>query len=285
MAGAQEDINLPDGQRRENAPMPQPPLRVGLIGLGAVGQGMLRLLAERAHGEFEVVAALVRDQDRIRDCESCSLVKTVDELLAARPDVVLEAGGHHALATNGPAVLRGGCDLLMISIGALADPGVERDILRSAELGLSRAFVVSGAIGGLDALASAAIGGLDTVTVTTRKPAATFLSQLDGPATVGGVVEIFRGSAREAALKFPESVNVAAAVSLAGIGFDRTHVRVIADPGIDRNLHEVVAEGAFGRLRVEISNVPTEMNPRSAKLVAMSAVHALVRRRSILVVG
>jgi aspartate dehydrogenase len=181
-------------------------------------------------------------------------------------------------------VLRAGVDLMLVSVGVLADPTVERELLEAACAGRARAIVVSGAIGGLDALASAAVGGLNRVTHTTRKPARALL----GPAEADRLTaprELFRGSAREGALRFPESINVAAAVSLAGIGLDRTEVCVIADPAVERNQHEVVAEGAFGQFRFEIRNVPTTENARTGRLVAMSVVHALRQRRAKLVIG
>ncbi len=266
---------------RENDALDDSYLRVGLIGLGAIGQSVLQILSDHYASKIEVVSALVLNMTRVRNGQPCHLVTTVDDFLRARPDVVLEVGGHQALASIGPQVLRSGCDLLMVSVGALADPKVESELLYAARAGKSRAHVVSGAIGGLDALSAAAIGGLTSVTVTTRKPATSLL----GIETLDAAREIFSGTAREAALKFPESVNVAAAVALAGIGFDLTQVHVIADPGINLNRHEVIAEGAFGTMRIEICNVPTELNPKSAKLVAMSAVRALIQRHSLLIVG
>ena len=258
-------------------------MRVGLIGLGAIGGGLLRYL--RSEDGFDLVGALVRDPHKPRPAASgLPLVTTVEDLLARRPEVVVEMGGHAALACHGPAVLRAGVDLLIVSVGALAEPAVETAILDAARAGTSQARIASGAIGALDAIAAAAVGGLERVTHTTRKPARTLLTpeearQLDGPR------EIFRGSARQGALLFPESVNVAAAVSLAGLGLDRTEVCVIADPSVQRNQHEVVAEGTFGRLRFEIQNIPTDENPRTGRLVAMSLAHALRARRAALSVG
>ena len=84
---------------------------------------------------------------------------------------------------------------------------------------------------------------------------------------------------------FPESINVAAAVSLAGIGLDRTEVCVLADPSIERNMHTVVAEGAFGRLQFEIQGIPTQENPRTGRLVAMSVMRTLLLRRAPIVIG
>src|SRR5438132_1379853 len=119
---------------------------------------------------------------------------------------------------------------------------------------------------GLGAIGRAAVGGIERVTHTTRKPASTLLPANEA-AALSAPREIYRGAARAGVLRFPESANVAAAVSLAGIGFDRTELRVVADPSIERNRHEVVVEGAFGRLEIRIENVPTEENPRTGRIV------------------
>jgi len=260
------------------------PMRVGLIGLGAVGRSVIQLLDQHAADDMVVVAALVRDRAKDRDMPTVELVTTVDDMLAMLPDVVIEAGGHDALRAYGPRILRAHCELIMISIGVLADPAFEQEIISAAREGGVRARVVSGAIGGLDALSAAALGGLTTVTHTTRKPARVLLADTDAT-NLSESKDIFLGTAREAALKFPESVNVAAAVSLAGIGFDRTQARVVADPEIDLNQHEVQAEGTFGRLRFQIGNIPSDANARTARIVAMSAVSALLQCRSSIVVG
>jgi aspartate dehydrogenase len=181
-------------------------------------------------------------------------------------------------------VLDAGIDLYFIAVGALADPPFEERFRTAAAASPAQARVVSGAIGALDALSAAAVGGLSRVTHTTRKPATTLLDPAEA-AALTGPREMFRGPAREGALLFPESVNVAAAVSLAGIGLDRTELRVVADPAIDRNRHEVEAEGKFGLLRFEIENIPSRDNARSARLVAMSIVRQLLNRRAPIVFG
>jgi aspartate dehydrogenase len=257
-------------------------MRVGLIGCGAIARGVLRLL--RADDEIDLVGALVADPGKSRDEAAPKIFASVDELLEQRLDVVVELAGHAALGCYGPPILRAGVDVMMLSVGALAEPSVEHAIVEAACAGRSQAIVLSGAIGGLDAIASASVGGLTRVTHTTRKPARALLGPSEA-AELHEPRELFRGSAREGALRFPESINVAAAVSLAGIGLDRTEVCVIADPNVDRNVHEVVAEGAFGELRFEIGNIPSDDNPRTGRLVAMSVVHALRQRRAAVAVG
>jgi aspartate dehydrogenase len=212
------------------------------------------------------------------------LCTTADDLLAHQPDLVVDAGGHQALAAHGPAILAHGLDLLVLSVGALADPAVEHALCEASRRGGGRLRIASGGIGALDAIAAARAGGLVRLTHTVRKPARTLLPAAEA-ATLTEPRELFRGSAREGALRFPESINVAAAVALAGLGLDRTEVCVVADPGVDRNQHQVVAEGSFGHLRFEIENVPTETNPRTGRIVAMSIVHLLRQQRALIRIG
>lgn len=253
-------------------------MRVGLIGLGTIARGVLDLL--QPDDDIDIVGAIVAHPDKRRPGCDVPTCHDVDELLRCQPEVVAEMGGHTALRCHGPGVLHAGVDVLMLSVGALADPATERAVVEAACTGHSQAIIVSGGIGALDAIAAARVGGLERVTHTTRKPARTLVGH-----DLAEPEELFVGSARQGVLKFPESINVAAAVSFAGLGLDRTQVRVIADPAVEQNQHEVLVEGTFGRLRFEIANVPTAENPRTGRLVAMSVVQALRKRTSRVVIG
>ena len=259
------------------------PIRVAFIGFGTIAKHVQQLIAARTPGQADIVAALVRDPNKPRPEGTPKIVTSLAGLLAERPEVVIEAGGHDALKAYGADVLRAGVDLLMVSVGAFATPGLLEEITEAATQGNARARVVSGAIGALDAISSGAIGGLTRVTHTTRKPPRSLYSPEEA-ARIAEVTEVYRGPAREAALRFPENVNVCAAVSLAGVGLDRTEMRIVADPGVERNQHEVVAEGEFGRLRFEIQNIPTE-KPATGRLVAMSVYKELMARRAPFSVG
>lgn len=256
-------------------------MRVGLIGLGAIGQGVCRLARDRS--DVELVGALVRDTARPRTAGTPPAVATLDALLALRPEVIIEGAGHEALRAYGPGVLRAGCDLIVLAVGALADPAFVDELGAAARAGGARLRIASGAIAGLDALAAAAAGGLTSVTHTIRKPARTLLG--DAAAGLAGPRELYRGPARAGVLQFPDSANVVAAVSLAGIGLDATEMCVIADPAADRNQHVVEATGTFGSLRVEVQNVPSDENPRTGKLTAMSAFRALLARHEAISIG
>lgn len=259
-------------------------VRVGLIGLGAIGLGVARIARDRDDVGVAVLGALVRDASRTRPAGSPPAYAQLADLLALGPDVIAEVAGHAALRAHGAHVLRSGFDLLTVSAGALADRALFDELVRAARDGGSRLRLVSGAIGALDAIGSASVGGLTRVTHTTRKPARALLPAEEA-AALRGPTEVYRGPAGAGVARFPESVNVAAAVSLAGVGLDRTELVIIADPSLTSNQQEVVAEGAFGRLRFEIANVPTDENPRTGRLVAMSVVRALRDRASSLVVG
>jgi aspartate dehydrogenase len=166
---------------------------------------------------------------------------------------------------------------MVISAGALLD---HPELFDEARLRGCRLLIPSGAIAGLDGIKSACEGRVDRVTMTTRKPpealeGAPYL--IERGISLRGLAEqreVFRGSAREACRGFPANVNVSAAVSLAGIGPDRTEIRIVAVPGFTRNSHDVEVEGEFGELRISIRNVPSE-NPRTGKLTALSILRTI----------
>lgn len=263
--------------------------RVGLIGYGAVGREVAELVADGAAGDAEIVGVLVQVPERYvraADRHRFPFLRDPAALIALEPSVVVEAAGHDAFREHLPPFLAAGIEVLAISVGALADPATLRRILAAAEAGGTRLRVPSGAIAGLDAISAAAVGRVERVVHTVRKPpaalAGTTLSEAHD--TGGKPVELFSGSARDAALRFPANVNVVAAVSLAGIGLDRTRVRIIADPAVTRNTHEVEVEGAFGRLVIRIENTPSE-NPKTGRIVPLSVVRALRARGETIVVG
>ncbi|MEM8577954.1 MAG: aspartate dehydrogenase [Pseudomonadota bacterium] len=245
-------------------------MKIGMIGRGAIARYVTAGLAERVHF---VGAVLVRSgASGPRDVTSVAD-------LPRDLDLVIDCAGHTALAAHGPAILARGQDVLSLSLGALADPGTEAALRDAAVRGGSRLHLTSGAIGALDALSAARVGTLDSVTYTGRKPPAGWAGspaedRLDLSALTEAATH-FEGSARQAALAYPKNANVAAAVALAGLGFDATQVRLIADPGIQQNVHEVTAEGAFGSFTFRIDGHALPDNPRSSALAAMSVLAKL----------
>lgn len=266
------------------------PLRVGLIGFGAIGRRLAEAIVAGEAGRCELASVLVRRPERI-DPESvarlgCAVTGDAADFLATRLDLVVEVAGHDALKAYAEDILRQGKDLLLISVGALADPHFEQRLYRAAHDYGRRVYLATGAIAGLDAISAAAIGGLESVTHSVRKPPAGLLppEEVEAAKASGVPRVLYEGPAREAALRFPENVNVAAAVSLAGLGLDKTTVRVVADPTVIRNTHEIDVKGEFGELKILLQNIPTE-NPKTGRLTAMSMVKALRSLTASVVVG
>ncbi len=259
-------------------------MRVGLVGLGAINLTVCRQAAARPADNLCLVGALIRDPARARPSCVPPLVRTLDQLLDLRPEVIVEGAGHEALRQYGPLILQAGCDLLTLSVGALADETFEAEIRAAALQGNATLRIPAGAIGALDAISAASLAELTSVTHITTKPAHTLLPPVEAVG-LREAKEVYRGAARAAAIAFPESVNVMAEVSLAGIGFDRTQVVVVADPAATRNQHVVTAEGSFGTLRFELRNVPSDENPRTGRLTGLSMYRALLDRRATLRIG
>jgi aspartate dehydrogenase len=227
---------------------------------------------------------------RFESCESLAkklrskpkLAKGIKEILADKPmDLVIEAASQAAVAQYAFDVLRSKKDLMIMSVGALGDEKLLENIKKEAERAGKKVYVPSGAILGIDGIKAAKIAGIEEATLTTRKPAKTLASSayvrergLD-LAKIKKPIVVFEGPAREAVKAFPESVNVAATLSLAGVGFDKTKVRIVADPSLDRNVHEIHVRGKAGEFVTEARNVPSPDNPRTSYLAALSAIRML----------
>lgn len=253
-------------------------MRIGIIGYGAIGAALHDALRETDHPVVGVLVRQTPDALRARVGEQVRVVSDLDELLALSPQVVVECAGHAALRAYGATVLKAPAHLVVASVGALADPALEAS-LRSAATDAARLVIPSGALGGLDALGAARRSGLDEVLYTSRKaPSAwkgTKAESLIDLATVTSPEVFFEGTARQAALDFPQNANVVAAVALAGIGFDRTRVRLLVDPAATGNRHLVEARGSFGELSATVLARTLPANPKTSMLAPYSLVRAV----------
>jgi aspartate dehydrogenase len=207
--------------------------------------------------------------------------RCIDDLIAWRPTVVAECAGHDAVRELAPSLLAGGVDVVVASIGALCDGTTRTRLKEACAAGRSRVILTTGAVGGLDALAAARLAGLDSVLYIARKPPQAWSRQADlaqAPERSCAPAVVFEGSAGEAARLFPQNANVAAAIALAGLGFAGTEVRLLADPGVSRNVHEIQASGTFGELWIRIANEPFAQNPKTSQLAALSVERAIRER-------
>ncbi|RYF81045.1 MAG: aspartate dehydrogenase, partial [Comamonadaceae bacterium] len=251
------------------------------IGCGAIGTSLLELVKDDAGLEIAaiVVPAAAADAAQAVVQRLGLSAQVVAAVPAQGIDLVVEAAGHAAIEQHVLPALQRGVPAIVASVGALSAPGLPEQLEAAARAGNTQAQLIAGAIGAIDALAAARIGGLDTVRYTGRKPphAWTGTPAEEGRdlAALTAEVVIFEGTAREAAQLYPKNANVAATVSLAGLGLDRTTVRLIADPGVSENVHQVEAEGAFGRFELTMRNQALAANPKTSALTVYSAVRAL----------
>lgn len=253
---------------------------VAIIGFGAMARSVTAALGRRGGG-IAIRSALLRPGSTTRPPSGIARYEIVDDLIAARPALVVECATHEAVATAVPALLAAGIDTVIASVGALGKPEILEAVREAAARGGARAIVATGAIGGLDALRSAACAGLSEVAYTGIKPAQAWKgtpaeARLDLDALTENTV-FFEGSAREAARDYPKNANVTAAVALAGVGFDETRVRLVADVS-GGNRHVVTAKGPFGEFEIALRNAPLPDNPKTSWLAALSVEQAIRAR-------
>jgi aspartate dehydrogenase len=265
-------------------------LRVALGGFGAIGGALARRL-DRGLPGLRLVAVSARDCARA-ERRLAELARPVPVLalgaLAAVADVVVECAPAAVFREVARPAIEAGRIFVAVSAGQLLE---HADLVALAAGTGARIIVPTGALLGLDAVRAAAEGTIERVTMVTRKPpaglaGAPYLEQhgirLDG---LSAPLKVFEGSARDGARGFPANVNVAAALSLAGIGAERTRLEIWADPGVSRNTHRIVVEADSARFEMTIENVPSEANPRTGKITALSVLAALRALTATLKVG
>lgn len=256
-------------------------IKIGIVGCGSIGGFLCRNLVGIPGLSLWAVADICPDTAHaLAEKLDCRVeILSVEELLDGA-DLIVETAAPEAV----PAVLKGalerGKQVVILSVGGVLS--VEFDYIALAKEHGGRVYFPSGAVGAIDALKAAGAGEIDTVTLSTRKPPAGLagapyleerdisLDNLDRP------LEVFSGSAADALKAFPRNINVAATLSLAGIGALNTVVRIIADPNVRHNSHEVVVEGDFGKITCRTENKPSPANPKTSHLAALSAL-ALIR--------
>lgn len=266
-------------------------LTIGIIGYGTIGEDVVQAIGQDREGGMRVTSILVRDRSKYQVPASLAELMTEheDDFFAKHFDIVVESAGHEAVRRYGEKVLEHGADLLIVSVGAFADDELQARLMKKAAERGRKIIIPSAAIGGLDRIAAGSLGPMEEVTLITRKPPkawyGTIIEQQVSLAELTEPYCAFDGVARDSARLFPESVNVSAALSLAGIGFDRTKVKVFVDPTITSNTHEIEARGKFGQIKLQIQNTPSARNPKTGYIVAMSVMKTLRDRASSFVIG
>jgi aspartate dehydrogenase len=262
-----------------------PEKKVGLVGCGTIGSQLAMAVDSGKVANASLVSLFDVVENNAQGLKSKmrgkpSAYSDFDRFISSDTDIVVEAASQEAVRKFGKMILRAGKDLMVMSVGALADRAFLLELLQAASENGSRIYVPTGAIAGIDAVRSVR-HLLESVTLTTTKsPKAlagapffeTSKIKLD---EITEWTVIYEGAASDAVKAFPANVNVAAVLSLAGIGADKTKVRIVADPVATTNQHEIVATGSFGEIRIAVSNVPSPGNPKTSFLAVLSAIECL----------
>lgn len=267
-------------------------MNIGLIGCGSIGT----TIAGAADTMDEISTIYLFDSIPDKAYELKSIIKkgVVSEdfdTLLDNCSLIIEAGSQQAVREYAIMTLERGIDFMMLSVGALADDALWNNIQIARKTGRSNIYLPSGAIAGLDGVTAAAASNITEATLVTRKPPAALRGikyLFDRGIDVNEVDKetvVFEGSAREAVELFPKNINVSAALSLSGIGFERTKVKIILDPALTRNVHEIHVEGRFGRLTCIIENEPSLTNPKTSYLAALAGVSLLKKVVSGVFIG
>ena len=258
--------------------------KIGLLGCGAIGTQIALAIDS---GKIPAILTHVYDSSQVVATELVSKLNTKPEivenshLLSSHPvNIVVEAASQDAVKDVALSVLQNKRDLMIMSVGALLDESIY-DILSDACKDFQKTiYLPSGAIAGLDGLKSVK-DELESLSITTTKhprslKGAKFFENSEiNLDTVSSTTTIFEGTAKEAVSLFPANINVAALLSLSGIGSEKTNVKIVADPNTNKNTHHIEAAGKFGKMTFTIENFPDPSNPKTSRLAILSAIETL----------
>jgi len=260
-------------------------VRIGLIGCGAIGSEIAKAIDKGLIPNATLKAALDEDPKATKVLNTqlkkkFKAVKTINQLLKAGVDLIVEAASQQAVKEYAEKILKSRKDLLVLSVGALLDNTLLQNLLKICQRYGNRIYVISGALGGIDAIKAASIIGFTDLILTTRKhpnalASSPFFTErgLD-PKNITQPTLLYEGSASEAVRLFPANINVAATLTLTATPKEPL-IRIIADPTLDVNVHELTARGEFGEITIVMKNKPSSTNPKTSYIAALSAISAL----------
>jgi aspartate dehydrogenase len=253
-------------------------MKVGIIGCGAIANIITTSIVPEENG-IEIAYFFDKDIERAENLASragaVAVLKFEDMLDDV--DLILECAAPVSVKEYAPKILEHGIDMIVMSIGALMDGEFYKELELLAKKHNAKIHLPSGAIVGLDGIKAVAKFGLKEVTLITRK----------SPKSLGKNIDceeiLFEGKASEAVKEFPLNINVAATISIA---CQRDiDVKIIVDPKVDRNVHEITAKGDFGEFKTLTENMPCEANPKTSMLAALSAIRLLKSFNETISVG
>ena len=255
-------------------------LKIGIVGCGAIGSFISKKVADGTIKNAKISAVYDRNFDKaekISKMTGAKICSSVDELVKEDLDLVVEAASIKAVEEIAEKSLMNKKDVLIMSVGALADKELFLKLKNLAKSVGKRIYIPSGAIGGLDAIKALRLGEIEEVVLKTTKPVAALEDALKNLGykvdEIKNPIVVFEGDVFDAIKKFPANINVAVTLSLA-TEFP-AKVVIVADPNAKLNKHEIFVKSSIGTLKVCVENVPFEENPRTSALAAYSAVRLI----------
>jgi aspartate dehydrogenase len=244
-------------------------MKLGIIGCGAIGSDVATA-ADKMKEIKRIYLYDLKKEVSQKLCKSLKKaeVKPVKDFLID-VDVVFESASQKAVEEYAEMIILAGKDMVIMSVGSLYNNKFRKKLEDIAREKNCKIYLPSGAVCGIDGILSASIDVIDEITLVTTKSPESLGKKFDKRTVV------FEGNAIEAVKKFPMNINVAGSLSLAGMGFDKTKVEIVADPVVTRISHKILAHGRFGRLRAEVENMPNPNNPRSSYMASLSAIATL----------
>lgn len=258
--------------------------RVGLLGCGAIGSEIaLAIDSGKISAKLTHVYDFSKENSEklVDQLENKPVITENVGLLAASPvDIIIEAASQDAVRDNALSILQNRKDIMIMSAGALLDETIFDIVMDGCKDFNKRVYLPSGAIIGLDGIRAVQDELESIILVTTKNPKSLKGAKFFETSTINldeikTITTIYEGDAQEAVRLFPANINVAALLSLAGIGSEKTKVRIVADPLTDKNTHEIQAQGKFGKFSVKVENVPSPSNPKTSRLATLSAIECL----------
>ena len=262
--------------------------RVGIIGYGSIGKEIIAATRRHEIPNARIVALFDKESTVFNsvdyDTSELHLFSDFDEFynskIYSNIDIIIECASKGAVKEYGMKIIKSKKVLIVLSVGAFSDEDYLRELQNLSKLNNTRILIPTGAIAGLDSIRSVK-KYLNTVTiVTTKNPkslvgAPYFKRSKIRIDEISKETVLFEGNAADAIELFPANVNVAVSIALAGIGLVKTQVKIVADPTLSVNKHEIVGEGAFGKLHIVVQNIPSPSNPRTSYLASLSAIECL----------
>jgi aspartate dehydrogenase len=263
--------------------------RLLVIGYGAIAAELIDRLRAQPSERFDLAVLLRPESASIKQVpDGVRVTLSLDDAMSFGPGLVVEAAGHGAVRVFAEHFLNAGVSFLAVSVGALADDALFSTLREAAVRGGARLILPAGAIGSLDYLHAVSSLPDTVVAYESRKPPGAWVDELAARGMTGTPVEsttLFEGGAREAAVRYPNNLNVAASLALAGTGFERTRVRIVVDPSANGNTHRIAITGSFGECHTEIVNRPSPANAKTSWVVVLSVLAAIDRHYSPVILG